>query len=91
MAALNVSGRNVRRLGRNHTGARDGADLGLRQDLPGGPGEGHRLLGAPHRRRARWAEQISQLHLLSAWQVDRNEIRLLALCCIVNSIHHSIP
>jgi hypothetical protein len=49
------------------------------------------LRWAPSWHGARRTEEISQFHLLIAPQVDRNEIRLFALCCIVDLIHHGIP
>jgi hypothetical protein len=49
------------------------------------------LLCTHSRGAARRPEQISQFHLVIAPQVDRNEIRLFALGCVVDLIHHSIP
>src|SRR5512145_3465165 len=41
-------GGNVRRLGRKHAGARDGRDLGIRQELPDRLGEGRRRVVGLH-------------------------------------------
>jgi hypothetical protein len=71
-------GRNVRRLGRHHTGARDGGDIGLRQELSERLGERHRrvvgreilpAIGLEHRRQL-GRDRGSRLGRGAATEVD---------------------